>query len=122
MGVRASLLLKKARRACKKYVTNFLKGIQPDLLLQWHQLMVELGLPAIPGMHHVPWMITSSDKLMPVLEAFRNRQLPWSELVQRNMQSALDFERLYTNLPQNDLKTKKTKQKFKVLLCVYIAL
>ena len=40
---------------------------------------------------------------MPVLEAFRNRQLPWAELVQRNMQSALDFERLYTNLPQNDL-------------------
>ena len=87
-----------------KYTTNFMKGIQPDLIKQWHQLIVQLGIPA-PGadLKHQPWMITSSDQLLPVLRAFRNRGMLWSELVERKMQSAHDFERLYTNLPQQDL-------------------
>ena len=86
------------------YTTQFLRGIQQDLVQQWHAQLLQLGVPVpAEGLVHTPWMISASDKLLPVLYAFRNLQLPWSELVERKMQATLDFERLYTNLPQDDL-------------------
>jgi hypothetical protein len=88
------------------YVTSLFRGIHPDLVSQWHDLMVQLGLPAPGATQHSPWMILSSSQVLPVLHAFRNRGLPWSEVAARGTQAALDFERLYTNLPQVDLIAK----------------
>jgi hypothetical protein len=88
------------------YITRFLAGVKPDVFSLWDTLHRQLQGILPPGQMHMPWMIFSSDQLLPVLQAFRNRGMAWDEVVRRGMHSTYDFERLYTNIPQSDLKAR----------------
>ena len=68
--------------------------------------MVAIGYREHPDHRYTPWFIPSSSDVLPPVRAFNARRMPFSLFIQRGMQSAWDFNRLFTNLPQQDLKQR----------------
>jgi hypothetical protein len=88
------------------YLTQFFRGIQSDVYSLWHNQMLAIGYPERPGHVYMPWFIPSSAYVLPTVRDFNARRMPFSLFLQRGMQSAWDFNRLFTSLPQQDLKQR----------------
>ena len=88
------------------YVTQFFRGAHDDVYRMWHDKMLAIGYPEHPGHHYRPWFIPSSSHVLPTVADFNARRMPFSLFIQRGMQSTWDFNRLFNNLPQQDLKQR----------------
>jgi hypothetical protein len=68
--------------------------------------MLAVGYHPYPDHIYKPWFIPASSQVVPMAQYFNARRMPYSLFVQRGMQTTWDFNRLFTNLPQQDLKLR----------------
>jgi hypothetical protein len=98
------------------YVTQFFRGIQDDVYTFWHNKMLAVGFEAYLGYMYKPWFIPASSSVLPTVRLFNERRMPYPLFLTRGAQTTWDFNRLFTNLPQPDLKLRMAQLVHQVFL------
>lgn len=86
------------------WLTALLRAVHADLVAQWKALLRRAARYGLTWADEDPWYITRSAQIVDMLRLFNETRISQADFVRGMGWQGFDFARLYTNIPQGDLK------------------